>query len=274
MAANNPNDPDYDPTKATQPSQPSFTDNTDGGTGTSVASRVSGLLTPDNPLMQQARTGALQQSNSRGMLNTSMATQAGEAAVVNAAVPIATADATNAQQTKLNSATIQSQKDLQAVDLKAQNDRLAQTLGSNEKLQEAQLAAQKEQLGMQLTQQEKLAVNDLNAAQQRLNDQLKSNETISTNSLNEQSQNSIAQAVTANNGYYNSNFQAIANNKDIPADVRNAYLTHISDLSNSQMKLLSDVYGVNLNWSTPAVPANTNANAATPVIPTNVGMNG
>jgi len=66
-----------------------------------VSSQVNNLLQKDSPIMQTARTQAAQQANDRGMINSTMATQAGEQAAIQTALPIAQADAqvnaTNAQ---------------------------------------------------------------------------------------------------------------------------------------------------------------------------------
>lgn len=64
----------------------------DAGTET-VQGQMQGLMRSDNPLIEQARTGANQQMNSRGLLNSSMAVQASDQAAYNAALPIAQADA-------------------------------------------------------------------------------------------------------------------------------------------------------------------------------------
>jgi hypothetical protein len=58
-----------------------------------VASQVKGIIDDNSPLMQQAQTRALQQANSRGLMNSSLAVGAGQDAVIAAATPIATADA-------------------------------------------------------------------------------------------------------------------------------------------------------------------------------------
>lgn len=58
-----------------------------------VANQIETLISKDSPLMQQARTRALQSQNASGRLNSTMAASAGEAAVYDAAMPIATADA-------------------------------------------------------------------------------------------------------------------------------------------------------------------------------------
>lgn len=58
-----------------------------------VASNVKGLIDADSPLMQQAATRAAGQMNARGLLNSSQAVGAGQAALYDAALPIAQADA-------------------------------------------------------------------------------------------------------------------------------------------------------------------------------------
>lgn len=55
--------------------------------------QLTSILSGDSPLMQRARTIAAQQSNARGLLNSSMAAEAGTAAMIDRATPIANADA-------------------------------------------------------------------------------------------------------------------------------------------------------------------------------------
>lgn len=58
-----------------------------------VAGQMDSLLGADSSYLQRARAGAMQTANSRGLLNSSMAATAGEAAAIDAALPIAQADA-------------------------------------------------------------------------------------------------------------------------------------------------------------------------------------
>ena len=62
-----------------------------GQLGNITATNDQGVYT--NPLMTRATTRANQAANKRGLLNTSMANQAGQEAVLSAALPIAQADA-------------------------------------------------------------------------------------------------------------------------------------------------------------------------------------
>lgn len=58
-----------------------------------VSTQLDKQLGKDSLLQQRARAGAMQTANSRGLLNSTMAAQAGEAAAIDAALPIAGADA-------------------------------------------------------------------------------------------------------------------------------------------------------------------------------------
>jgi hypothetical protein len=84
-------------------------------TETTVQGQLEGLLDPSNPLMQRARTGALQQMNASGRQNSSMATTAADAAMYDTALQIATPDAQNAFA--YNFAQTQNQFDLFAQQL-------------------------------------------------------------------------------------------------------------------------------------------------------------
>lgn len=71
-----------------------------------VAGQLQKVLDTDNPLIQQARTRALQAQNASGRLNSTMAQSAADAAMYDAALQIATPDAaTNANAANTNAAT-------------------------------------------------------------------------------------------------------------------------------------------------------------------------
>ncbi len=58
-----------------------------------VQGQLSNVIAADSPLMQQAKTGALQQMNQRGLINSSLVIGAGQDAVIKNALPIAQQDA-------------------------------------------------------------------------------------------------------------------------------------------------------------------------------------
>lgn len=63
-----------------------------------VAGQITSLTNPNSPLIAQARSRAQQDANSRGLLNSSMAGTAGEAAAYDVAMPIARDDAAQASK--------------------------------------------------------------------------------------------------------------------------------------------------------------------------------
>lgn len=72
-----------------------------------VENRIKGILGDNNPLMQQAKTQGLISAQERGLLNTSMGVEAGQKALYDYAVPIATVDSqtlSNAAKTNVDAA--------------------------------------------------------------------------------------------------------------------------------------------------------------------------
>ena len=85
-----------------------------------VAGRVRQITDYGGPLMEAARTRAARRSAATGTLNTSMATQAGEQAVLDSAAPIATADAQLYQNQMLANQSAQNQAALANGNIRAQ----------------------------------------------------------------------------------------------------------------------------------------------------------
>lgn len=68
-----------------------------------VRNQVNSIIAADGPLMQQARAGAMMQANERGLINSSMAVGAGQAAVMDRAIDMGRQDAsTYAQSAQFN----------------------------------------------------------------------------------------------------------------------------------------------------------------------------
>jgi len=91
------------PSTSTTPATPSY--NWNVTPDQTVQGQVAGII--DNkalsPIMERAQAGANEAANARGLINSSMGVQAGQAAVLDAALPIATADAaTNATAAQFN----------------------------------------------------------------------------------------------------------------------------------------------------------------------------
>lgn len=101
-----------------------------------VENRVKGMLDDNNPLMQQAKTQGLISAQERGLLNTSMGVEAGQKALYDYAVPIATVDS----QTLGNAGRTNAEN---AVAMSGQRTSLAASLaGTNASMANAALSAQ------------------------------------------------------------------------------------------------------------------------------------
>ena len=85
-----------------------------------VQGQIKDIINPNSPIMQQARTGALEQMNSRGLANSSMAITAGDDAAYRAAIPIATADASTYAKSASYNADAQNQANLANAQLQNQ----------------------------------------------------------------------------------------------------------------------------------------------------------
>lgn len=72
------------------------------GDDESVESRVASIASKDSPLNKMARSGAMQTANRRGIINSTMAAGAGEKAVLETALPIASQDAQTSFNTKMS----------------------------------------------------------------------------------------------------------------------------------------------------------------------------
>ncbi len=118
-----------------------------------VESRLTGLLSQDSSYMDRARAGAAQTANTRGLLNTSMAAGAGEAAAIDAALPIAQQDAqTFYEQQRANQDILNRAEQLTAgTELETQRFNIEGQTEADRAMAEKQLQA--EQFGAQMEQQ-------------------------------------------------------------------------------------------------------------------------
>lgn len=91
----------------------------------SVSNRVTGLLAKDSPLLQQARASAAQGANRRGLLNSSMAVQAGETAALSSVLPIASQEAQQTHQKNLTAMDMGSKERIAAENVAAHDRQYA-----------------------------------------------------------------------------------------------------------------------------------------------------
>lgn len=116
-----------------------------------VAGRINSLISQGSPLFESAQTRARQRMAASGMLNSTMANQAGEQALLDTALPIAQADAGLSQQQRLANQGARNQSLL----ANAQNALTAATRGTELDVQNSQAQAE-------LAQRERLQVQQEN----------------------------------------------------------------------------------------------------------------
>ena len=83
-----------------------------------VASNVESIIAKDSPLLQQAYARSQARMNDRGLINSSQAISAGQSALYDAALPIATADAATYDRAATNTAQALNTGALQTAQLK------------------------------------------------------------------------------------------------------------------------------------------------------------
>ena len=174
-----------------------------------VSTKLTGLLSKDNPVITQARTAGLAFANRRGLANSSMAAQATEAAAYGAAVPIASQEASQIAA-----------KNLSAQGFRQQTGLLEKDIASKEGIAQLNVAAHDRE-------------------------------------------KSTSAAVAMENAYAEV-FRTIGQQHELPADARNTYLQHISLIRDSNLNLIEQLYGIDLDWATPNVVGAGNTPSSSP----------
>lgn len=131
-----------------------------------VEGRIRSIIDSNNPIIQMARTKALEGMNARGLLNSSLATGAADAAAYAAATPIATADAATAAKAASYNADESNQFGIKNVE--AQNTRANNQLTADTQLQVQRLQADSQMRLKQLDTQTQVQVQQLQADNAKL----------------------------------------------------------------------------------------------------------
>lgn len=230
-----------------------------------VDSEVSRITSAGGPLMQQAKTDGLATAQRRGLLNSSMAVGAAQGAVLNAALPMAQQ---NAQQTATKN--LSSQEYGQNRGLQDQKYKFDSALSDQAFQQQSVLSNQEytQKLGLadvegnwnsrlqqeKATQDSALSDQDYRQKLGLLNIDNASKEKIASWNVSQYEKERAMSALTSMESLYASEFNSLANNTDLPAEARNTYLQHIGSLRDSSLKLVEQMYGIQLNWASPGAP--------------------
>ena len=250
-----------------------------------VRSQLQQIIADDSPLMQQARARAMQSSNARGLLNSSMAATAGESALYDAAMPIAQQDAsTYARSGEFNANTANTfsrdnnafVRDAYMADFNVganewaaqqQWDRDYKTL---DRQQQLQLERDAIQAGYQTARDQFAAQNQLSIAQldaasraasvqpdtsmARLQLQMQADDKKTAQNIQQDNYKTLNAARSS----YNEQVAAIST-KDLSQEVKDATIRNLTTNYNDQAKALTGILGITpgswvINLDT-AVPA-------------------
>lgn len=193
---------------------------------TSVERRVTGLLSKESPLMKQAATQGAQASNRRGLMNSSMGVQAGQASRVAAALPIASQDAGQAHEKNLQGRSHQMQHTLQ-------REQQGFVGGENALDREHQSGMQQADLQLRET------ISRLDREAQ---------ERIATMNVAASERHYAASMAASFEQSYAAMVSSIMANPDLPPEVRQQYIAHAGRVRDSNLRLVEQMYGIELNW--------------------------
>lgn len=235
-----------------------------------VAGLIRDLSSQDSELSRLYRTQGMQAAASRGLLNTSMGAQAGLSAMLANILPIASQDSAQAHQMALQVQDILGREKLQAAQLAAEKERLGMQLTSQERLARDEINAAMERLQQELGSRERISQQDIDAAMARLQTDLSSREGMNQAQLDVQrqleamqreSQERIAQlnvqagereAASRTAAQFESTYSQmvsnIYNNPEIPATARQQYLDHAARVRDSNLRLVEQMYNIELDW--------------------------
>ena len=201
------------------------------GTTTSVADRISDIISDDSELMRLAAARGLQAVNARGLGNSSMGVGAAQKSVIETAAPIAGQDAQIASSEKMATEERQSRERIAANELK---------------VRQAESAADRAQQATQFNQQLEFNTSEMNARIEMFEGEMAQRE-----------RDNLAANITQMNAQRMSAYGGIMSNPEIPAEARSAALRSINDMTTQNFNQLQSLYGVTVSSATPQ-PANTN----------------
>lgn len=211
-----------------------------------VAGQLTGLLETDSPYITRARTRAAQTANSRGLINSSMAAGAGEAAAIDAALPVAQQDAQTYTQQQYQNQNASNQAKLFNADFG--NQTFFRQLDTDNRLKVDQ---QQQQQQLKLAEMDRDLRLDLAAIDVSQKDYAAFSDYISNTSQQYQVQQTN-----------------ISTDPGLSVEEKNRALQDLSVTYRSNMQVMSDLYGVDISWVTSApVPTTQPATTTYPATP-------
>ena len=255
--------------------------NTDPSQSSSVADNLTGLLDSNSKFTKAARTRTKQEFNRRGLVNSSMAVQAGEVAAINTALPIAQQDAAQSHasgllsqdaslrlkaQTQAEGATEGlldkditgklvsqtqaegSKRELLDTDIAGQLTSQTQAEGSREGLLDTQLAGDLTAQTQQETAQSDIVDKQIAGNVALRNLDIASQQAIATMNVdsNDRDRATSISAIMLNS--ISAARTAINNNTAMPAAQRAIALEDLAEREQANLNLVEQLYEVDIQW--------------------------
>lgn len=224
----------------------------------SVAKQLTGLIASDSKYIATARAAGQRTAHKRGLMNSSIAAGAAENAAIAAAAPIASQDAAQIAQKNQavleggisldNSTKLQAQQQAGQIELQKIQDNAAL---ERAKLSESGATArQLAEFDARTKEQERSIV----AAEQQQQNQIASAERQAALSADTSLRQTQIQANSNLTGNYLQAFASIAQNENIPAASRNAYIAEFQRILAQGQALVGVVKTIPLDWGGTAPP--------------------
>lgn len=212
-----------------------------------LSNQVNNVIGQDSPLMQQAAAKAKQAANSRGMMNSSLAVQAGQAAVMDRALPIAQYDAgVNSNVLNTNQA----------------NEQQSNTFNASQTQQGNQFDASNQQDANKFNANSENQNNQFNAAEQNKTNIFNANEqNVVIKQMMDQSnklqladieasyKNILQSEASAGSLYQQSvrNISDILQNPDLTPEAKSAAVTNQNTMLATGLNILGKIGGLNFD---------------------------
>lgn len=226
---------------------------------TKLSTRVAELSSQDSPLMQQAKATGLKSAASRGMLNSTMAGKASQAAALNFVTPIAQQEVSQefqAQQSGLDRALSQDQQTKQ-FEFQRGESALDRTLSRETQQKDLDFRGTQAGLDRTLTREQAALDRTLTQQQQASDQQFRSKEAaldrqtqerINNLNLSAADRESASRVLLSFDQLYQQEFESIMANTNLSAEDRTTYLANAKALRDKRLNLFEQMYDVDISW--------------------------
>lgn len=225
----------------------------------SAASNLNTMLDADSPYLERARGRAMGFANSRGLVNSSIAGTAGEAAAIDAAAPIAMQDASTAAARNLSDQTFRQTQAMAAQGFDYDDYMQDKRVNAESTLSDQTFRQNRTLQSDEITSREKIAAADVNL--RRFLGSLDASTRTSLAGIEDsrlrelanlqiggQDRNAAMTAVLNIERTVQDAITAINNNPNIPAEARAEMIRSANLTRDAQMSLIEQMYNVDLVW--------------------------